>query len=157
MSRAFVSEEAAESAAGQLPERPVSTAPNLVTPAGLQHIDAEVERLQAALAGLDADNPEQPRLARDLRYWRARHTSAQVMPPPVGEPQEVGFGTRVTVRRDGESITYRIVGEDEADPAQGLLAYNSPLVVALTGAEVGEVVELGGGRPAVTVERIEAG
>ena len=157
MSRAFVSEESAEAAASQVPERPVSTAPNLVTPSGLAHIDAEVARLEAALAALDAEDPEHARMARDLRYWRARHTTAQLVPPAEGEPEEVAFGTSVTVRREGESVTYRIVGEDEADPAQGLLAYNSPLVVALTGAAVGDVVELGGGRPAVTVERIAAG
>jgi transcription elongation GreA/GreB family factor len=156
MSRAFVSEEAAEAAAAQVPERPVSTAPNLVTPSGLRHIDAEVARLEAALAAAEAEDPEHARLARDLRYWRARHTTAQLVPAAEGEPREVAFGTRVTLRRDGGSVVYRIVGEDEADPPQGLLAYTSPLAVALTGATVGEVVEIGGGRPAVTVERIAA-
>lgn len=157
MSRAFVSEASAEAAAAQVPERPVSTAPNLVTARGLRHIDAEVARLEAALAGTEAEDPEHARLARDLRYWRARHTTAQLVPPVDGEPPEVAFGTSVTLRRDGSSVTYRIVGEDEADPAQGLLAYTAPLAVALTGAAVGEVVEIGGGRPAVTVERIAAG
>ena len=156
MSRAFVSEESVEAAAAQLPERPVSAAPNLVTREGLRSIDAEVARLEAALAETGADHPDHARLARDLRYWRARHATAQLVPPPGAAPREVVFGARVTLRRDGGSVTYRIVGEDEADPAKGLLAYTAPLAVALTGAVEGEVVEVGGGRPAVTVERIAA-
>ena len=39
--------------------------------------------------------------------------------------------------------TYRIVGEDEADPALGTLSYVSPVAQALMGKQVGEVVEAG--------------
>jgi transcription elongation GreA/GreB family factor len=157
MSRAFVSEAAAEANAAILPERPISTAPNLVTPRGLQRIEAEVARLQARLAEVPPDDPERPGLARDLRYWRARAGSAQPVPPVTGTPEEVGFGTRVTIRRGASTTAYRIVGEDEADPAQGLLSWTSPVAEALAGARVGEVVDVGPGRPAVTVLAIEAG
>ena len=44
MSRAFVKE--LEDAAEELPERPISSHPNLVTAEGLAHIEAEVTRLQ---------------------------------------------------------------------------------------------------------------
>ncbi|MCW3475286.1 GreA/GreB family elongation factor [Limobrevibacterium gyesilva] len=155
MSRAFVSEEAAETRAAALPERPISDHPNLVTPRGLQLIEAHVAGLQDSLANAVADDAERPKLARDLRYWQARKASARVVEPPPGPPQEVTFGTTVAIRRrDGSIGRYRIVGEDEADPAKGLLSWVSPLAEALIGAQAGDVVEVGGGRPAVTVEAI---
>jgi transcription elongation GreA/GreB family factor len=157
MSRAFVSEEAAEASAAALPERPVSAAPNLVTPRGLDLIDAQVARLEGLLAEAAPDAPERAGLARELRYWRARRASAQVVAPAPGAPDEVAFGTQVTIRRGGASTSYRIVGEDEADPPRGLLSWTSPLAGALMGARAGDVVEFGDGRPAVTVERIERG
>ena len=55
------------------------------------------------------------------------------------------FGDRVEVERpDGRTQTYRIVGEDEADPAAGAVSWMSPLGQALLGHEVGEVVEVAG-------------
>jgi transcription elongation GreA/GreB family factor len=55
----------------------------------------------------------------------------------------VHFGSTVTIERDGRRQTFRIVGEDEADPAQGTLSYVSPLARALTGKGVGDVVHVG--------------
>lgn len=157
MSRAFVSEDAAAASAAAVPERPVSRLPNLVTPHGLRLIEQRIAELQAALAFTQADAPERPGIARDLRYWRARRASAQLVEPAAAPPTEVAFGTAVTIRREGAAIRYRIVGEDEADPALGLLSWASPLAAALMGASVGDAVELGAGRPAVTVEAVEPG
>jgi transcription elongation GreA/GreB family factor len=158
LSRAFVSEQAAEADAARLPERLVSAAPNLVTPRGLALIEAAISRLQDRLAAAEPDDPARAAAERDLRYWRARRASATVMPAISGTPDEVAFGCRVTVRRAGAAaLSYTIVGEDEADPPAGLLSYTSPLATALMGARVGDVVDIGGGRPAVTVERLMAG
>jgi transcription elongation GreA/GreB family factor len=50
----------------------------------------------------------------------------------------------VTIERDdGRRQTYRVVGEDEADPTKGTLSYVSPLARALTGKAVGDVVQAG--------------
>ena len=50
----------------------------------------------------------------------------------------------MTLRRDGGRVqTFRIVGEDEADPAHGTLSHASPLARALFGKTVGEVVQVG--------------
>ena len=156
MSRAFVSEDAADKNAAALPERPVSNAPNLVTRHGLERIDAEVARLTALMERAAADDPARAAAARDLRYWRARRATAQLIEPPPA-PEAAGFGCLVTIRRaDGGEASYRIVGEDEADPARGLLAWTSPLAQALAGAEPGDVVEPAGGRPVVTVVRVAA-
>ena len=156
MSRAFVSEEAEESRAAQLPERPVSLHPNLVTASGLAQIDAALELLRAALADAAPDEEARPRLLRDLRYWQARRATAQRVDPPGPAPEEVAFGVLVSIRRGGVIIRFRIVGEDEADPAQSRLSYVAPLAVALQGARVAETVELGGGRDPVQVVAIES-
>ncbi len=156
MSRAFVSEAAAEASAAILPERPVSAAPNLVTPRGLKLIDAELARLQRLLEGSAPDDPMRAAVARDLRYWRARQASAQLVVPAAAEPVEVAFGTRVSIRRGAAVSTYTIVGEDEADPPKGLLSWTSPLARSLMGSQRGDVVD-GGDRPSVTVEAVERG
>ena len=157
MSRAFVSEDAAESRDAFVADRPISPAPNLVTERGLALIEAEVAQLAQRQAETSRDDPARPAIDRDLRYWRARRASATLVPFIAGTA-EVGFGCRVTVRRAGAgTVTYRIVGEDEADPSAGLLGWTSPLATALIGAGIGETVEVGGGRPAVTIDAIDCG
>lgn len=156
MSRAFVSEEAEESRASRLPERPVSPHPNLVTPNGLALIEAELSALQSALSAASAEDDARARLQRDLRYWQNRRATARPVEPRDTAPEEVVFGVLVTIRRGGATSRFRIVGEDEADPSRALLSYTAPLATALLGAEAGETVELPGGRDPVQVVAIEA-
>ena len=55
------------------------------------------------------------------------------------------FGARVTIRReDGREQTFRIVGEDEANPSLGTVSHASPLARAVTGRAVGETIEISG-------------
>lgn len=147
MSRAFVKDDDGGQGNEDLPDRLISEFPNYVTSEGLAQIDAEVKRLNAAYAAaqVEADRGELQRVARDLRYWTARQQSAEVIVPPPGH-SEVHFGSTVTIKReDGRKHTYRIVGEDEADPSKGSLSYVSPLAQALQGKSVGDVVKVGGG------------
>jgi len=144
MSRAFIKQDSEENLE-DLPERPVSEHPNYVTPKGLAQIEAEVTRLSQEHAAAVAahDRPALAKTARDLRYWKARRVNAEVIPPPA-DCEEVRFGCTVTLgRADGRRQIYRIVGEDEADPAQGTLAYVAPLARALMGRKVGDVVPAG--------------
>ena len=69
------------------------------------------------------------------------------------------FGTRVTIERGGESQVRLIVGEDEADPREGRIAWTGPLARALDGAEPGDEVELeaGGRQELLRVLTVEAG
>jgi transcription elongation GreA/GreB family factor len=56
----------------------------------------------------------------------------------------VHFGATVTLARvDGRKQIFRIVGEDEADPAAGTLSHVSPLARALFGKQVGDMVQAG--------------
>jgi transcription elongation GreA/GreB family factor len=144
MSRAFVKEPDG-GAPEELPERQVSPHRNFVTPEGLVAIDAEIARLEAGLADAGDDAARQVRIARDLRYWRSRRSTAEVVAPPA-EASQVRFGSTVAfVRDDGRTQTFRIVGEDEADPAKGSVSYVSPLARALMGKAVGDVVAVAGG------------
>lgn len=142
MSRAFV-REIDDAPPPPLPERPVGTAPNRVTPRGARQIAAAVEALEEQLAR-EPNGEATPSLRRDLRYWLARQASMQVMPVP-SRPMRVGFGTRVTIRRGSVTRTITIVGEDEADPSAGRIAWTAPLSRALEDAEVGDVVDLEAG------------
>ena len=146
MSRAFVKETEGGEAFEDLPDRPISPHPNFVTPEGLALIEAELARLHQEHAAAQAaeDKVALAKTSRELRYWTARRADAQVVHPPQ-DLSEVHFGTTVTIQRDdGRRQTFRIVGEDEADPSQGTLSYVSPLAQALTGKSVGDVVEAGG-------------
>jgi transcription elongation GreA/GreB family factor len=140
MSRAFVKED--DDAPEEFPERLISSAPNLVTAEGLAAIEAEIARLNDELAHAGADRSERARIGRDLRYWNARRGSAQVMAPPA-DADVVHFGSTVTIDRDdGRHQTFRIVGEDEADPERGTLSHVAPLARALMGKSVGDVVRV---------------
>ena len=83
------------------------------------------------------------RATRDLRYWSARRSNAQLV---ENEPDgTVRFGGSVTIEReDGRTQTWRIVGEDESDPANGSVSHVSPLARALVGKSVGDEVVIAG-------------
>jgi transcription elongation GreA/GreB family factor len=67
----------------------------------------------------------------------------------VPEPEDnsvVRFGHTVTIiRSGGREQTFRIVGEDEANPAAGTISQISPLARALFGKGVGDIVSVAGG------------
>ncbi len=149
MSRAFVKEDDAAPPPPPI-ERPVSSAPNLVTPRGARLIDEEIEAIERRIEEA-ADEDEAAPLRRDLRYWLARRASARLTPHEPG-PRAAGFGTRVAIRREGKESEIEIVGEDEADPDEGRIAWTSPLARALDEAEPGDVVELEAGGRLVPVE-----
>lgn len=151
MSVAFTKEDSAETASETvLPDRPVPDGPNLVTAAGLEALRAQMAAARAAYdaAMLIEDVNEKRRQAaaplRDLRYYAERVRTAQVVPPPE-HGDVVQFGSTVTLERAGGRVsTYRIVGEDEADPAGGSISFGSPMARALMGREVGDEVSVAG-------------
>jgi transcription elongation GreA/GreB family factor len=153
MSRAFVKESEDTGSDLDLPERSVSTHRNLVTAAGLELIEAELRRLEEELgaARVIDDKPAVARCHRDLRYWTQRRASAEVVPAPIRRDR-VRFGSTVTVALDdGSRRTLKIVGEDEANPAEGRVAYVAPVAAGMIGAAVGERVEVGGAEGAIAV------
>ena len=145
MSRAFTKEPDEGERLEDLPDRPLSPHANLVTPQGLAQIEAALSAAHEAHARAQGsgDHTALAHAARDLRYWTARRSTAQLMPAPENAAN-VQFGSTVTIERDdGRRQTWRIVGEDESDPTQGTLSYVSPVARALMGKSAGDVVQAG--------------
>lgn len=142
MSRAFVKE--VEDEAIGLPDRPVSPHPNFVTETGRKAIEAALHRFEAAHKAAIAKGDRSAAAAdlREMRYWGARLASAQVVDPPA-DVSRARFGSTVAVKRhDGREQTFRIVGEDEANPSRGTISHVSPLARAVIGHAVGETVQI---------------
>lgn len=162
MAVAFTREEDYEAQAADLPDRPISPHPNLVTATGLAAIDRELASARAAYAaaqaqgGVSTDRTAMARATRDLRYWSARRANAQLV-EPAEAPDTVQFGRTVEIEReDGRRQAFRIVGEDEADPANGSVSYVSPLARALLGKSVGDVAAVNGAEVEVVAVRADA-
>lgn len=137
MSRAFVKETAPSAPP---PERMVDEGPNLVTAQGLAQIQAHIARIEAQMR-TEANILLRETLARDLRYWEIRKSTAQVV--THCNDGTASFGATVTIKRKGRTQTYRIVGVDEADAANGLISFRSPLATNLLGFREGDLVEAG--------------
>jgi|SRR5579883_1623630 len=55
----------------------------------------------------------------------------------------VSIGCEVTLQdEDGDEMTYRLVGEDESDPAEGRISVYAPIAQGLLGKKQGEKVEV---------------
>ena len=133
-------------------EIPIPPGPNLVTVRGLALIGQRVTELEgrlAALAAAGADEAATKPAQRDLRYWQTRQITAELAPTPSGTTVEIG--TTVTFRLAGKERALGIVGDDEADPAAGLVAFSAPLARALLGAEAGEWLAFNGKDDAIEV------
>ena len=147
MSKAFTKEDSAPDAVVVPPRPPLPPGvPNYVTPRGLELLRAErraLEVARAALEGMDGTGQ-----APALTAWAARMfeleqrlSSAQLVAASGNTGKVVRFGSKVTVMDHvGRSRQYEIVGVDEADPANGSIAFLSPLAKALLGTSVGDVV-----------------
>lgn len=145
MSRAFTREDDNEALA-DIGERPVSEARNLVTQEGLDHLDRMVTQFREEFARAEGSQErEQMALAaRDLRYWQTRRENAELSVPEPGE-DVVRFGMSVTIENEGgKKVSWKIVGEDEADANAGKISHASPMAQALFGKAVGETATVSG-------------
>lgn len=152
MSRAFVKEE--DNIADEVPERQQSPHPNYVTPHGLAGLQQQLRDIEAALADLGrpvagavgadgklVDRQQRAVLERNLRYVRERIARAILVDLAAQPRDHVAFGALVeTIDDNDQRRRFAIVGEDEADPAQGRLSWVSPLALALSDARLGDVV-----------------
>ncbi|HEV7178329.1 MAG TPA: GreA/GreB family elongation factor [Candidatus Baltobacteraceae bacterium] len=137
MSRAFVKDD--DDGPEPAISRPISDAPNRVTPRGL-------DLLKAALAQAESDNNE-----REMRYYRERIETAIVVDAMSHKKDVVEFGATVTAHDDrGAELRVRIVGEDEADPLHGSISAESPIAQAMLEHRCGDRVVVQ--RPAGPIE-----
>lgn len=78
-----------------------------------------------------------------IRDIEGRLSGAQIIDvTTIPYSGKVFFGTTVEIANvdTNESVTYHIVGEDEADLKQGKISVTSPIARALVGKEEGDVV-----------------
>jgi len=120
-------------------ELPIPAGPNLVTARGLSLIQARVAELETESGGDEAVLADRK---RTLNYWRTRLATARVVAAPAG--CEAAFGSRVAFTLNGATRTIDIVGDDEAEPNAGRIAFSAPLARALIGGAAGDVLDFGG-------------
>ncbi|MEH6834847.1 MULTISPECIES: GreA/GreB family elongation factor [Falsihalocynthiibacter] len=147
MSKAFTKEDDGTENV-RLDDLPQSPHPNLVTLSGLDALNSRLSARQSDLAKLRGETDDfDSKLAiavaqRDIRFLEGRVSRAILVDPERHAPDIVAFGAEIEViTEDDNRQTFRIVGEDEADPTHGLIAPYSPLGVALMGARLGDTVE----------------
>ena len=88
------------------------------------------------------DKAQVANASRELRYWTSRRSNAEVV-APIADHSEVRFGHKVTLACEGgKRRTFRIVGEDQADPTKGLVPYVAPIATGLLGKSVGDTAEI---------------
>ena len=151
MSRAFVKDDAPDGPPIITPRASLPAGvPNYVTPRGLALLRDERVALEAARTRLnagDAEDPEQQRqlaiVAGRLSDLTERLATAKLVNPRGQAPDTVRFGATVILQTDsGEERRLQIVGADEADVAEGRVAFVAPIARAIIGKHCGETTTL---------------
>ena len=95
-------------------------------------------------AEYDAAREKQGHCEARIRDIEAKLANAQIVDPKLLDAGgRCVFGATVDVEEQGGgSVTWQIVGEDEADIKAGRISYSSPIGKALIGKEPGETVEV---------------
>lgn len=110
-------------------------------------------------ADYSAAKEEQGLIEAKIRELEAKTALAEVIDPTKLSGSRVRFGATVTIEDtdSGESLTYVIVGEHEADIKRGRMSIGAPVARALIGKDVGDTVQLPSakGKREVEVTKVE--
>jgi transcription elongation factor GreA len=96
-------------------------------------------------AEYDAAKERQSFIEGRIKEIESKLSNAQVIDPKgVDADGRCVFGSTVDLEesKGGESVTYQIVGEDEADIKKGKVSVGSPIARALIGKYAGDEVEV---------------
>ena len=149
MSRGFVKEEDQEEAIiipprAALPEGAI----NYVTPFGMEQLKAERDHLESQKLELSTDDETEHRrdlavINGKLNFLQERIISARILDPADQVKEEIRFGATVTYKMlsNKKVNTFQIVGVDEADIQKNKIAFVAPIAVAITGHQVGDIVD----------------
>jgi transcription elongation factor GreA len=93
-------------------------------------------------AEFHAAKEKQSHIEGRIRIIEDRLARAQVIEPGDEPPDSIRFGVTAELEdaETGETVSYTIVGEDEADLQRGEISVTSPVARALLGREVGDSV-----------------
>ena len=121
----------------------------------LKHIErpAVVEAVAEARAQGDLSENAEYDAAKDKQGFiegrineiEGKLSAAQIInPADLDAGGRVVFGSTVEmeIEATGDSVTYQIVGDDEADLKLGLISISSPIARALIGKEAGDVASV---------------
>lgn len=131
-----------------------------LTKEGVAELDAELKSLIAKRADI-ADAIKTARelgdLAENAEYQSARADqdrnetriseiehilqNVELIKAPKGD-SKVQLGSKVSLKNDGKTKEFQVVGTVEADPLNGKISDESPIGKALLGKKVGEDVEI---------------
>ncbi len=110
-------------------------------------------------ADYSAAKEEQGLIEAKIRELEAKTALAEVIDPTKLSGSKVRFGATVTIEDtdSGETSTYVIVGEHEADIKRGRISIGAPVARALIGKDVGDTVQLPSakGKREVEVVKVE--
>jgi transcription elongation factor GreB len=150
MSRGFVKEDDQE----EIPIVPQRAflpegVPNFVTPYGMKQLLEEKQALIIEKENLSIANENEKRITINhlnarLQLLNNRIAEARIVNPDEQPQNEIRFGARITLKAlaTGKTLTFQIVGVDEADISGGKISFLSPLARALTNKKSGDKVSL---------------
>jgi transcription elongation factor GreA len=150
-------------AVSHLQEQNMTTIP--ITKRGAEKLKAELHKLKTVerpwVIGSIAEARAQGDLSENAEYDAAKDrqgfiegriqeiegklSAAQIIDPTTVEAGgKIVFGSTIQLQdeKSGDSVTYQIVGEDEADIKLGLVNISSPIARALIGKEEGDTAEV---------------
>lgn len=96
-------------------------------------------------AEYDAAKDRQGFIEGRIQEIESKLSMSQIIDPSTLDAGgRVVFGATVLIEDEqtGDSVTYQIVGEDEADLKLGLINISSPIARALIGKEIGDVANV---------------
>lgn len=95
-------------------------------------------------AEFEAAKARQAQIEGRILDFEGKMSNADIINPAKLRGDRVMFGATVTVEDcdSGETMTYQIVGEDEADLKNQTISIHSPIARAVIGKEEGEIVTL---------------
>ncbi len=133
-----------------------------MTPAGYAKLDEELKRLKTSdrhevareievarahgdlkeNAEYHAAKEKQGHIESRIRLVEDRLARAQVIDPGGQATDQIRFGLTVDLEdaETGETVSYTLLGEEEADAGQGRISITSPVARALLGKSVGDFV-----------------
>jgi transcription elongation factor GreA len=94
-------------------------------------------------ADYSAAKEEQGHIEAKIRELETKTALAEVIDPTKLSGTRVKFGATVTIEDtdSGDTQTYVIVGDDEADIKKGRISISAPLARALIGKDVGDTIQ----------------
>lgn len=150
MSRGFVKEDDQEEVPLVPPRADLPAgAENLVTPSGMEALQAEREDLLEQQENLDSSQEREYRIDFNhinakLQLLNSRIASAKIVDSTRLPQDEVHFGATVIFKNLNNDMkqTFQLVGVDEANISKGKLAFTTPLAKALIKKKVGDKAHL---------------